>query len=74
MRVLDDGHLPNVKHVRGSNFCHVGIKVNARTNTLVIVTAIDNLVKGASGAAVQNMNLMMGFEETTALSSPALYP
>jgi N-acetyl-gamma-glutamyl-phosphate reductase len=72
--VLDEGQLPNVKHVRGSNFCHIGLKVNARTNTLVIVTAIDNLVKGASGAAVQNMNLMMGFEETTALSSPALYP
>jgi N-acetyl-gamma-glutamyl-phosphate reductase len=74
VEVLDEGLLPNVKHVRGSNFCHIGLKVNARTNTLVIVTAIDNLVKGASGVAVQNMNLMMGFEETTALSSPALYP
>jgi N-acetyl-gamma-glutamyl-phosphate reductase len=74
VRVLDEGHLPNVKHVRGSNFCHIGLKVNGRTGTLVIVTAIDNLVKGASGAAVQNMNLMMGFEETTALSSLALHP
>jgi N-acetyl-gamma-glutamyl-phosphate reductase len=74
VQVLDEGLLPNVKHVRGSNFCHIGLKVNARTNTLVIVTAIDNLVKGASGAAVQNMNLMMGFEETTALSQLALYP
>lgn len=74
VHVLDEGQLPNVKHVRGSNFCHIGVKVNERTGTLVIVTAIDNLVKGASGAAVQNMNLMMGFEETTALTQVALCP
>jgi len=74
VRVLEGGALPNVKHVRGSNFCDIGLKVNERTGTLVIVTAIDNLVKGASGAAVQNMNLMMGFEETTALEAAALHP
>lgn len=74
IRVLDEGIYPNVKNVRGSNFCEIGIKVVKRTNSLIIVSAIDNLVKGASGQAVHNMNIMMGFEETTALQSPALSP
>jgi len=63
-----------VKNVRGTNFCDLGITVNERTGTLIIVTAIDNLVKGASGQAVQNMNIMMGFPETMALDSIALFP
>ncbi len=73
-RVLDEGNFPNTKNVRGSNFCEIGLKAVKRTNTLIIVSAIDNLVKGAAGQAVHNMNLMMGFEETTALRSPALFP
>jgi N-acetyl-gamma-glutamyl-phosphate reductase len=48
--------------------------VNRRTNTLIIVTAIDNLMKGASGQAVHNMNIMMGIDEKTALDTVALYP
>jgi N-acetyl-gamma-glutamyl-phosphate reductase len=60
--------------VRGTNFCEIGLKVNERTNTLIVITAIDNLVKGASGQAVHNMNIMMGFEEKTALGSLALFP
>jgi N-acetyl-gamma-glutamyl-phosphate reductase len=74
VRVLDEGQYPNAKHVRGSNYCLIGLKVNERTNTLVAVSAIDNLVKGASGQAVQNMNLMLGFEENTALEGMALCP
>ncbi len=74
VRVLDDGIYPNIKHVRGTNTCEIGVKVNPRTNTLIIVSAIDNLVKGASGQAVHNMNLMMGFEETQAISQLALFP
>lgn len=74
VNVLDEGVFPNVKNVRGSNFVEIGLKVNERTNTVIIVSAIDNLVKGASGQAVQNMNIMMGFEETTALESLALFP
>ncbi|MFO0751849.1 MAG: N-acetyl-gamma-glutamyl-phosphate reductase [Thermodesulfovibrionales bacterium] len=74
VNVLEENVYPNVKNVRGSNYCEIGIKVNKRTNTLIVVSAIDNLVKGASGQAVQNMNLMLGFGETTALESPALYP
>lgn len=74
VRVLDYGLYPNIKHVRGTNFCDIGLTVNERTNTLIIVTAIDNLVKGASGQAVHNMNIMMGFDEKTALDAIALFP
>ncbi|MBI5848093.1 MAG: N-acetyl-gamma-glutamyl-phosphate reductase [Nitrospirae bacterium] len=74
VRVLSEGALPNIKNVRGSNCCEIGLTVNPRTNTLIIVSAIDNLVKGASGQAVQNMNLMMGFSEAEGLAQPALFP
>jgi N-acetyl-gamma-glutamyl-phosphate reductase len=74
VRVLEEGSYPNAKHVRGSNYCFIGLKVNERTNTLVIVSAIDNLVKGASGQAVQNMNIMLGLDETVALEGLALCP
>ena len=74
VRVLAEGSLPNIKHVRGTNTCEIGVTVNNRTNTLIIVSAIDNLVKGASGQAIQNMNLMMGFDETEGLRQLALYP
>lgn len=74
VRVLPYGASPNIKNVRGSNLCHIGITVNARTKTLVIVTAIDNLVRGAAGQAIHNMNIMMGFHETAGLESPALFP
>jgi len=74
VRVLPEGLLPNIKNVRGTNTCEIGVKVNDRTSTLIIVSAIDNLVKGAAGQAVQNMNLMMGFGETAGLGQLALYP
>ena len=60
VRVLPYGLYPNIKNVRGTNYCDIGLKLNERTNTLIVITAIDNLVKGASGQAVQNMNIMMG--------------
>lgn len=74
VNVLDEGIFPNAKNVRGSNYCEIGLKVNKRTNTLIVVSAIDNLVKGASGQAVQNMNIIMDFKETTALESLAVFP
>jgi len=74
IRVLEEERFPNVKNVRGTNHCEIGLTVNRRTNTLVVVTAIDNLMKGASGAAVQNMNIMMGFDEKTGLDTVALFP
>jgi N-acetyl-gamma-glutamyl-phosphate reductase len=74
VRVLPPGQFPNVRNVRGSNFCDIGVYSDGRTGRAVIVTAIDNLVKGASGQAVQNMNLMMGFEETAGLKFAGLFP
>jgi N-acetyl-gamma-glutamyl-phosphate reductase len=74
VKVLPPGLLPNVQRVRGTNFCEIGLKVNERTNTLIVVTVIDNLVKGASGQAVHNMNLMNGFDETEGLRSSAVFP
>jgi len=74
VRVLDYGLYPNIKYVRGANYCDIGLKLNERTNTLIMITAIDNLVKGASGQAVHNMNIMLGFDEKTALDTSALFP
>ena len=72
--VLEEGTFPNIKNVRGTNFCHIGLRVVPRTNTLIVVSAIDNLVKGASGQAVHNMNIMMGFDEKAGLGALALFP
>ncbi len=74
IRVLNYGQYPNIKNVRGTNFCEIGLKLNERTSTLIIITAIDNLVKGAAGQAVHNMNLMMGFEEEAGLRTLPLIP
>lgn len=74
VRVRESGLYPNIKYVRGTNFCDLGLKLVERTNTLIIVSAIDNLVKGAAGQAVHNMNLMAGFEETEGLRNMALFP
>jgi N-acetyl-gamma-glutamyl-phosphate reductase len=73
-RVLSPGKFPNVKYVRSTNMCDLGIALNRRTGTLIIVTAIDNLQKGASGQAVHNMNIMMGFDERTGLGTYGLFP
>ncbi len=74
IRVLNQGSYPNVSSVKGTNFCHLGIAVDERTKRVIILSAIDNLVKGASGQAVQNMNLMCGLREDTALDMIALFP
>ena len=65
---------PQTKHTWGSNLCLVHPTIDLRTNRLVVVSCLDNLVKGGSGQAVQNMNLMLGFPETTGLESLAIYP
>lgn len=72
IRVVD--HPPNVKHVRGSNFCDIHVTYDDRTNKIITVSTIDNLVKGAAGQAVQNMNLMFGFIERTGLEISPLSP
>ena len=65
---------PHTKHTQGSNFCHIYPTFDPRTGKLIVVSCIDNLVKGAAGQGVQNMNLMLGLPETTGLLSPALFP
>ena len=74
IRIYPKGKIPNTKDVRGSNYCDIGVKVNEADGRVVIVTAIDNLVKGASGEAVQNMNIMLGFPETLGLEVLPLSP
>jgi len=74
VHILPSGQWPNTRNVRGSNACHIGVVADPRTEQVIIVTAIDNLVKGAAGQAIQNMNLMMGFDETLGLEDPGLFP
>lgn len=61
-------------HVRGSNFCNLSINVDERTGKLIVVSLIDNLVKGQAGSAVQNMNVMFGLNETEGLMHPGIFP
>ncbi|GFO74758.1 N-acetyl-gamma-glutamyl-phosphate reductase [Bathymodiolus platifrons methanotrophic gill symbiont] len=72
--VLPAGVHPDTRNVRGSNNCQVSIVVPQGGNTVVILSVIDNLVKGAAGQAVQNMNLMFAFNEKQGLQTMALYP
>lgn len=74
VRVLPAGTFPNVSSVRGSNYCDIGVKADSRTGTLILVSVIDNLVKGASGQAIQNMNIMCGLDQSTALEAGAVFP
>lgn len=67
VKVYENGGLPEIKNVTRTNFCDIGLRVNEEKNLAVIVTAIDNLGKGAAGQAVQNMNIMCGFKETDGL-------
>jgi N-acetyl-gamma-glutamyl-phosphate reductase len=64
----------NSADVRGSNFCNLSLNVDRRTGCMIVVSHIDNLVKGQAGSAVQNMNIMFGLEETAGLMHPGLYP
>jgi len=74
VRVLPEGSFPSTANVRGSNFCDIGVAVDKRTGRIIVVSAIDNLVKGASGQAVQNMNLMCGLPETLGLDFLPMFP
>ncbi|MFZ3171830.1 MAG: N-acetyl-gamma-glutamyl-phosphate reductase [Carboxydocellales bacterium] len=74
VQVLPLGELPQTKWCSGSNYCFIGLVVDPRVNRVVVLSALDNLVKGASGQAVQNMNLMFGLPETCGLEFAGLYP
>ncbi|MGI6007776.1 MAG: N-acetyl-gamma-glutamyl-phosphate reductase [Ruminococcus sp.] len=74
VRVLDPENCPQTKWVEGSNYVDVNIKLDPRTNRVIMMGAMDNLVKGAAGQAVQNMNLMFGLEESAGLCQVPMFP
>ncbi|KAF8072804.1 N-acetyl-gamma-glutamyl-phosphate reductase [Scenedesmus sp. PABB004] len=74
VRVLEPGVVPHTRHVRGTNFCLVNVFPDRLPGRAIVISVIDNLVKGASGQAMQNLNLICGFPETTALMQLALFP
>jgi N-acetyl-gamma-glutamyl-phosphate reductase len=74
VRVVEEGVIPATQHVRGSNFCHIGVFADRLPGRAIVVSAIDNLVKGSAGQALQNFNLMYGFDETTGLEQLPLFP
>jgi len=74
VRLCNPGEMPATQFVRGSNYCDIGWKIDPRTGRIVIIAAIDNLVKGAAGQAVQNMNLMCDLPEVMGLDTVPLFP
>ena len=74
VRVVDPKTVPATQHVRGSNFCHIGVYPDRIAGRAIVVSAIDNLVKGSAGQALQNFNVMHGLAETLALEQLPLFP
>jgi N-acetyl-gamma-glutamyl-phosphate reductase len=74
VRLLKPGELPELKNVRATNFCEIAVHLDRRSGTLLALTAIDNLGKGAAGQAIQNMNLMLGYDEAAGLLGAAPVP
>jgi len=74
IRVFSQGEILSTSAVRGSNFCNISLNIDSRTGKLIVISVIDNLLKGQAGNALQNMNIMMGIEETTGLMNPGKFP
>jgi N-acetyl-gamma-glutamyl-phosphate reductase len=74
VHVVEDGVIPATQHVRGSNLCHIGVFADRIKGRAIVISAIDNLVKGSAGQALQNLNLMYGFDETLGLEQLPLFP
>ena len=74
VRLHPPGRLPDTRDVRGANFCDLALRVDRESRRVIVLSAIDNLTKGAAGQAVQNFNLMMGFPETMGLETPPFAP
>ncbi|MCR9254980.1 MAG: N-acetyl-gamma-glutamyl-phosphate reductase [Alphaproteobacteria bacterium] len=74
VRVLPYGEVPATRHVRGSNNCWIGVVADRMAKRAIVISVIDNLVKGTSGQAIQNLNVMYGFAEDTALEKVAMFP
>ena len=74
VRIREESTHVSPNQVRGSNFCDIGVVADSRTGNIITVAALDNLVKGAAGQAIQSMNLMMGYPEDTGLAAPGIFP
>lgn len=74
IQVLPFGEAPSTRHIRGSNFCHIGVSADRIEGRAIVVAALDNLTKGSSGQALQNANLMLNIEETEGLMMAPLFP
>jgi N-acetyl-gamma-glutamyl-phosphate reductase len=74
IEVLPMGEAPSTRHIRGSNFCHIGVVADRIEGRVIVIAALDNLTKGSSGQALQNANLMLGLEETEGLMMAPLFP
>lgn len=74
IRLTKENVFPETKWVRGSNFCDIGIKIDERTNRIISVGAIDNMIKGSAGQAIQNMNIMFNLDEKEGLDDVSIYP
>ena len=74
VRIREESTHVSPNQVRGSNFCDIGVVTDPRTGNIITVAALDNLVKGAAGQAIQSMNLMMGYPEDTGLAAPGIFP
>lgn len=74
IRLTKEGVFPETKWVKGSNFVDIGLSVDERSGNVVVIGAIDNLMKGAAGQAVQNMNIIFGLDEKTSLTTPGIFP
>lgn len=74
LEVLPFGQHPSIRHIRGSNFCHVGVVADRRAGRAIVIATLDNLTKGSSGQAIQNANLMLGFDETSGLMLAPVFP
>ncbi len=74
VRIRPEGTWPATKEVYGSNYCDIGFAHDQRTGQLIVISVIDNVVKGAAGQAIQNMNIMYGFDETAGLFHLPIYP
>jgi N-acetyl-gamma-glutamyl-phosphate reductase len=74
VKVLPAGVYPQTKWAAGTNLCYIGVEVDPRTDRVIVMSAIDNLIKGQAGQAIQCVNLMMGWDETLGLPQMCFYP
>lgn len=74
IKVLPKGEHPSIKHIRASNFCHIGVVADRIPGRAIVIAALDNLTKGSSGQALQNANLMLGLDETAGLMLAPVFP